>query len=100
LGGYPAMDRDQHEGFARMFYGAFSELRHEVEHVVADTRTAAVRFILHGRHSGTWFGVPPTARNIQVVAHALLDIEGGAVTALRGVFDEAGLLRQLGALPG
>jgi predicted ester cyclase len=100
LGAYPAMNRAQHEGFAQMFYGAFSGLRHEVEHVTADVASAAVRFILHGEHSGTWFGIAPTSRTIRVVAHVVLDIEGGKVTALRGVFDEAGLLRQLGALQG
>jgi predicted ester cyclase len=94
------MNRDQHEGFARSFYGAFGNLRHEVEHVMANARSAAVRFILQGEHTGSWYGIAPTGRAIRVVAHALLDIEGGKVTALRAVFDEAALLRQIGVLPG
>jgi hypothetical protein len=100
VGAYPVMNRDQHEGFAKNFYGAFTGLRHEVEHVLASARSVAVRFILHGEHSGMWFGIAPTGRSVRVVAHALLDIDAGKVTALRAVFDEAALLRQIGALPG
>jgi steroid delta-isomerase-like uncharacterized protein len=100
IGSNPPMDRAGHEGFARAFYAAFPDVHHEVEEVLADTRGAAVRFVLHGTHSGTFFGIPPSGRPIQVPAQALLHVEDGQVATLTAVFDEAGLLRQIGVLPG
>jgi predicted ester cyclase len=57
----------------------------------------AVRFVLHGTHSGAFFGLPPTNRRIRVAAHVILHLAGDRVAKLLGVFDEAGLMRQLGA---
>jgi predicted ester cyclase len=97
LGGNPPMDRAAHEGFALGFYGAFPDLRHEIEDVFAAGDRVAVRFVLHGTHSGAFFGVPPTNRRIRVAGHVILQVSNDRVAKLLGVFDEAGLMRQLGA---
>jgi predicted ester cyclase len=93
------MDRAGHEGFARAFYAAFPDLHHEVEHVVAEQSHVVVRCVLHGTQTGAFFGIPATKRKISVPAHLLLRLEGGKVAALLGVFDEAGMMRQLGVMP-
>ena len=98
IGGNPPMDRAGHEVFARAFYAAFEDIRHDIEEVFATDDGAAVRFVLRGRHTGSFFGIPATQQNIVVAAHVFLHIAGGQVTRLLGIFDEAGLLRQLGAL--
>lgn len=98
LGGSPPMAREGHEGFARAFYAAFADLRHEVEDVFATGDRVAVRFVLHGTHSGDFFGIPATGRQVRVAANVLMHVAEGQVTKLFGVFDEAGMLRQLGVL--
>jgi steroid delta-isomerase-like uncharacterized protein len=97
LGGNPPMDRAGHEGFALAFYGAFPDLRHEIQEVFATEDRVAVRFVLHGTHTGAFFGMPPTSRTVTVAANVVLQVSDGRVTKLFGVFDEAGLMRQLGA---
>ena len=99
LGGNPALDRAGHEGFARAFYAAFPDMHHEVELVVADAETATVRFVIHGTHRGSFFGIPASGRPVSVAANVILRVKDRRVTDLYGVFDEAGLLRQIGALP-
>jgi steroid delta-isomerase-like uncharacterized protein len=99
IGGNPAMDRAGHEGFARAFYGAFPDIHHEVEIAVAEEDAVAVRFVLHGTHTAPFFGIPATNRKVAIAGHAFLRLGGGQVTSLVAVFDEAGLLRQLGVLP-
>jgi predicted ester cyclase len=99
LGGNPAVDRDGHEAFARAFYAAFPDLGHEVEEAIATGDRVAVRFVLKGTHTGAFFGIPPTGRPIAVRANVILHVASGRVSRLLGVFDEAGLLRQIGALP-
>ncbi len=99
LGGNPPIDRAGHEGFSRGFYAAFPDMFHEVERVIAEDDQVAVRFVLHGTHTGAFFGIPPTSRRISVSAHVILRVREGKVTELLGIFDEAGMLRQLGVLP-
>ena len=74
-------------------------MHHEIEQVFATEDRVLVRFVLHGTNSGSFFGMPPTGRRVMVPAHVVLHVSGGLVTTLFGIFDEAGLLRQLGILP-
>jgi predicted ester cyclase len=98
LGGNPPMNRDGHEGFARAFYSAFPGIRHSIEEVIASEDGVAVRFILHGVHAGSFFAIPPTQKRVTIAANVIMRIEAGKVKRLFGIFDEAGLLRQLGVL--
>jgi len=98
IGGNPPMDRAGHEGFAAAFYRAFEGIRHDIEEVFATEDRAAVRFVLRGRHTGSFFGIPATGHSVAVPAQVILHVAEGRVTRLLGIFDEAGLLRQLGAL--
>jgi len=100
LGGNPPADRQGHEGFAKAFYAAFPDMHHEIEDVFAARDKIAVRFVIRGKQTGAFFGIPPTNRNVAVTANVWLHLEHDRVRRLFGVFDEAGLLRQLGVLPG
>ena len=100
IGGNPPMPREGHEAFAVAFYAAFPDIRHTIEDVFATDDKVAVRFVLRGTHTGSFFGIPPTGRPVTVPAHVLMHVSGGKVTHLAGIFDEAGMLRQLGVLPG
>jgi steroid delta-isomerase-like uncharacterized protein len=99
LGGGPALDRAAHEAFSRAFYAAFPDLEHRIEDVLATAESVVVRFVLHGTHGAEFFGIPATRRSIEVPAHVILHVRAGKVERLLGIFDEAGLLRQLGVLP-
>jgi predicted ester cyclase len=99
LGGNPPLDRAGHEAFASAFYQAFEGMHHEVEDVVADSDSVVVRFAIRGKHTAPFFGIPPTERNVEVRANVILRVEGDQVKELFGIFDEAGMLRQLGVLP-
>jgi predicted ester cyclase len=57
-----------------------------------------VRFVLRGTHTGNLFGIPATGRAATIVANVAFHVADGKVSKLTGVFDEAGMLRQLGVL--
>jgi steroid delta-isomerase-like uncharacterized protein len=99
IGGAPAMSREGHEAFARAFYAAFPDMQHTVEDVFATADRVAVRFTINGTQTGAFFGMPPSGRRVTVSANILMRVADGKVRELVGVFDEAGLLRQLGVLP-
>ena len=100
IGGNGPMNRDGHEQFARGFYAAFPDASHHVTHVVNDDGRLAVRFTIAGTHTGNFFGISPTGKAISVAANILMETKDGKVTRLFGIFDEAGLLRQIGVLGG
>lgn len=100
LGGNPPVDIAGHQAFAKAFYAAFTaEAHHEIQHIVASTDWVAVRFLIRGTHSGPFFGIPATGKTIACVANVLMRVSNGKVAELFGVFDEAGILRQMGVLP-
>ena len=100
LGGNPPITREGHEGFARAFYAAFPDMAHDIEAAFGSGDRVAVRFVLRGTHRGSFFGIPATGRPVTVAAHVLMQVANGKVVKLHGIFDEAGLLRQLGVLNG
>jgi len=44
-------------------------------------------------------GIPPTNKPIVVSAMVLMTVVEGRVTHLQGIFDQLGLLRQIGVVP-
>ncbi|MFD3583610.1 ester cyclase [Streptomyces sp. NPDC058683] len=52
---------------------AFSELRVEVLHRVGDGDLVATHKVLRGRHTGAWFGVPPSDNPVEF---RVMDIVG------------------------
>ncbi len=99
IGSHPPMDRAGHDGFGRAFHAGFPDLHHEIERVIVEDDVVVVRFVLHGTHTGSLFGIPASNRKIAVAAHVILRVLDGKVTDLQGEFDEAGMLRQIGVLP-
>ncbi|HKB09164.1 MAG TPA: ester cyclase [Vicinamibacterales bacterium] len=85
-------------GSGAPFYAAFPDMNHTVEDVFATGDRVAVRFTLAGTQTGEFFGMPPTGTPMTVSANVLMRVVDGKVGELVGVFDEAGLLRQLGVL--
>lgn len=95
IGSNPPMPLAGHQQFAAMFYAAFPDIHHVVEDTIADEEKVAVRFTLHGTHTGDFMGLPATGRTVAVAAIAILRVASGKVTELRAVFDQAGMMRQL-----
>jgi predicted ester cyclase len=98
LGGNLPVDRAGHEHFAKAFYAPFEGIHHTIEDVFATDDRVAVRFLLKGRHTGSFFGIPASGKEVTIVANVLMHASGGKVSTLLRIFDEAGLLRQIGAL--
>jgi len=96
--GNPVMDMASHSQFGQRFYAAFPDLEHIIEETVAERNKAVVKFTLHGTHQGSFFGIPPTGKQVTVSAMAILELVEGKVTQLHGIFDQMGLMQQLGVL--
>lgn len=79
---------------------AFPDLRAIVEEEVVDGNRVAQRLTLHGTHTGTLEGVPPSGRRASWVLIELLRVgPDGRFVEHWCIWDELGLRRQLDAAP-
>ena len=102
--GAQASGRDNVLGFIGVFQEAFSDLRLEVEEILAEGQAAAAEGMLTGTHDGVFHtpdgDVPPTGRAVQLRWAALSAIEGDTLKSEHLYFDQMDFLGQLGLLPG
>ena len=99
IAGFPPMDAAGHGDFGRAFYAGFPDISHTIDEVIEAAPHAITRFTLRGTQTAPFMGIPPTGRAITVSAIAILTVDNGKVTHLRAIFDQLGLLRQLGVVP-
>lgn len=76
------------------------ELRHDIEAVVGSAQSVAGRVRVSGVHNGSFLGVPPTGRHIEVDQALFLRAERSTIVELWEIVDTGSGLRQLGLLPG
>jgi steroid delta-isomerase-like uncharacterized protein len=86
--------------WARALRRAFPDLCALVDDEIAEGDRVVQRLTLSGTHAGEFLGIPPTGKRVtwQLMAIQHLD-PGGKVAEHWAIWDQLGLLRQLGAPP-
>lgn len=82
-----------------MLHRAFSEQRYEVHRVIGEGDMVVIDATLHGRHTGEFFGIPPTRREIALRSIHVIRYAGGREAETWALSDRLGLLQQLGVVP-
>ena len=93
--------RDDRAGIgetAAAMHEAFSDLRIEILHCVGDGDLVATHKMFRGRHTGAWFGVPPSGNQVEFRVMDLVRYRDGQWAEHWAVADAVTLLRQTGAL--
>ena len=78
---------------------AFSDREVVIADQVVDEDKVATRWQATGVHSGDFNGIPATGRHVSMAGISIGRIAGSKIVESWEVTDDAGLLRQLGALP-
>jgi steroid delta-isomerase-like uncharacterized protein len=78
---------------------AFPDVEATIEEMIAEGERVAVRWVDSGTHKGTWRGVAPTGKQVELRGATIFNIEGGKIVAGMGEIDFMGLMRQLGVAP-
>ena len=84
---------------ATMLRSAFPDQAWEIHDVIAEGDQVAMHSTWSGTHEGTFMGIPPTGRHVEVHHMYLFRIRGGRVTEYRAVRDDLTMMGQLGLLP-
>jgi steroid delta-isomerase-like uncharacterized protein len=72
----------------------------QIDELIAEGDKVVARCTVTGTHSGDFFGIPATGRQIKINGVYIVRIADGKIVEHWGMNDEAGLLRQMGVLPG
>jgi len=86
--------------FAANIRGSIPDTNIRIEDIFSDGDRVAVRVILEGTHSGPGLGVSPTGRRVSIQGIVILRMVDGQIIEAWNSYDQLGLLRQIGALPG
>lgn len=93
----PPLRRGEQIDLLKGFRTAFPDIRIELQDVIVGDDRLAFRSIMRGTHRGTFLGIDPTGRRVEVSLLDLWRITGGKVIEQWGGPDTYDLKRQLGA---
>ncbi|MEH7844653.1 ester cyclase [Rhizobium laguerreae] len=83
----------------QMMRSGFPDIQWKLEETVVEPSKVAARFMMHGTHEGTFFGVPATGKQISVQALNIYHFCNGLIVQEYGQPDMLGLLRQIDPVP-
>ena len=98
INGSPTPDLDV-AGFKQMMTGllaAFPDLRITIEDQVVAGDKVATRWVAEGTNSAPFGGGPATGRRIRIHGHILDRVADGGIVERWEVWDQAGMMQQLG----
>lgn len=97
------VDREEHKEFIAMVRGAYPDIRYEYDAdemvVDGDADAVATSWTATGTHEGELLGLEPTGNEVSVRGVFIARFEDGQIARMEGVWDELGMLQQLGAVP-
>jgi steroid delta-isomerase-like uncharacterized protein len=80
--------------------GALPDVNIHIDDIFSEDDRVAVRITLRGTHTGNGLGVPPTGRSVSIQGIIIARLVEGRFVEGWNSYDQLGLLRQTGALPG
>ena len=89
----------EHKSHPQAIQSGFSNVRISIDHLIAEGDMAAARLTIHARHTGEFWGVAPTGKEITITGIHMYRIEGGRIAEAWSEEDLLGLMRQLGVMP-
>lgn len=91
------------EGLKPIVYAirkGFPDLKYIIKGMVADKDQVAVHVVMTGTHTGDFFGIPATGKNINVNQMQIERVVDGKIVEHWRVTDDLSLMRQLGQVNG
>jgi len=81
--------------FTQLLAGIFSEMRIEIDYLLAEGDLVDCHFALHAKHTGEFAGITPRGNAIRCPAISTFRIADGKLAEAWEIFDSGDLLRQM-----
>ncbi|MGI5940465.1 MAG: ester cyclase [Thermoleophilia bacterium] len=88
--------REDLSAFVEELHSGFPDFTVEIKNMIAEGDMAAMLVAMRGTHEGTFQGLRPTEREIDLVAQIFIEFIDGKIRVDRPLFDQMELLLQLG----
>ena len=85
---------------ARAWRQAFPDAKGTITSKIIDGNKGAAEITWRGTNRGSLMGQPATGKSVTVRAVVVLDTDGNKITRVAHHIDVAGMMAQLGAMPG
>jgi steroid delta-isomerase-like uncharacterized protein len=86
-------------GIFAEFLSAFADFRVEVDEVIEAGQTVVGRYTYRGRHTGTFMGIPPSGKQIEMHSIDIWRIRDGCLYEHWDELNNLEFFQQIGALP-
>jgi steroid delta-isomerase-like uncharacterized protein len=83
----------------RTWRTAFPDGRMEIDDIIVEGDTVAIRNTWYGTQQAEFYGVPPSGKSVAVTSVGIDRVQDGKVTEGWGELDMVGMMQQMGALP-
>jgi len=83
----------------RTWRTAFPDGRMEIDDLIVEDDTVAIRNTWYGTHEAEFYGVPASGNKVAVTSVGIDRVQDGKVTEGWGELDMVGMMQQMGALP-
>lgn len=85
--------------FYSAFLAAFPDLHVQIDDAIAEGDRLVTRWSAEGTHSGELMGIPATGKKVSISGIAIDRFENGQSVEHWEIFDQMGLMQQLGVVP-
>jgi steroid delta-isomerase-like uncharacterized protein len=85
--------------FLTRLFTAIPDLKFSVSYRIVRGDNVAVQWMIRGTHLGTFMGIPPTGRTLEIVGVSMLTLRDGKFLRDDFYFDIGAVMRQMGLMP-
>jgi steroid delta-isomerase-like uncharacterized protein len=78
---------------------SFPDLRFNIEQIITERDRVVSQLVMEGTHQGTWMGISPTGKRLQIRMITIHRIENGKIAEDWVLVESLGFFEQLGVLP-
>ncbi len=96
LPGGEVHSREGRDAYNRKIREAFPDYHVEIQDVAVNGSVGMMEVKITGTHKGEFKDLPPTGREVEILAMSKLQVEHGTVVEVRDYYDTAELQAQLG----
>ena len=82
-----------------VYRNAFPDLHFTIDEQISEGDKVVTRWTGHGTNKGELLGMPATGKSSTVTGIAVDRIVNGKIAATWGIFDQFGMMQQLGVIP-
>jgi steroid delta-isomerase-like uncharacterized protein len=86
--------------WTKSVFSAFPNLQYTLVDCVENDEKLVLHWLAKGNHQGPLMKIPATGKNVYIHGMSILTLENGKMKSGQVMWDLAGVLRQIGLLPG